>query len=170
MEFEGAIFLYNLSILAATFAVVSALVMLMRQTMGGQLSAFDTYLTSAFVALGFVIAISAIVPPLLAFFHLPLRAVWGLGSVTAAALLGYVNFANARHRSEASARQRPPAVMAAFMLQWACVALLVLNTILQGPALFAAALTISLATVMWSFVRRIVSLLGSRDDWNPELG
>ena len=44
MELPGEVYLFNLSLIAVTFAVVSALVMIMRQTMGGSLSNFDVYL------------------------------------------------------------------------------------------------------------------------------
>jgi hypothetical protein len=44
VELTGETYLFNLSLLALTFAAVSALVMLLRQTMGGRLSYFDVYL------------------------------------------------------------------------------------------------------------------------------
>ena len=43
MDLPGETYLFNLSILSITVAVVSALVMLVRQTMGGKLSNFDIY-------------------------------------------------------------------------------------------------------------------------------
>jgi hypothetical protein len=57
-ELPGAIYLFNLSLLAVTFAVVSALVMLVRQTMGGRLTNFDVYLITSYVSFGFVIALT----------------------------------------------------------------------------------------------------------------
>ncbi len=68
MELPSTPFLFNLSLLAIAFAAVSALVMLIRQTMGGKLSNFDVYLITSFVSFGFVIAIDAILPALLALF------------------------------------------------------------------------------------------------------
>ena len=43
MDVPGEAYLFNLSLLAITFAAVSVLVMLMRQTMGGRLSNFDVH-------------------------------------------------------------------------------------------------------------------------------
>ena len=60
MDLPGEAYLFNLSLLAITIAVVSALVMLVRQTMGGKLSNFDIYLTSSFISSGFVIALDAV--------------------------------------------------------------------------------------------------------------
>ena len=44
MEEPGSIYLFNLSLIAMTFTAVTALVMFLRQTMGGKLSNFDIYL------------------------------------------------------------------------------------------------------------------------------
>ena len=56
IELPGAAYLYNLSLLAATVAVVSALVMVVRETMGGKLSKFDVYLLTTYISLGFHVA------------------------------------------------------------------------------------------------------------------
>ena len=63
--------------------------------------------------------------------------------------------------------------MFAFTVQWIIVLLLVANAavpLLQGAGLFKAALTISLAVVMWAFVRRVGTLLGDQpsEDWDPK--
>lgn len=41
MELPGSGYLFNLALIAMTFTAVSALVMLVRQTMGGKPSNFD---------------------------------------------------------------------------------------------------------------------------------
>jgi hypothetical protein len=42
----------------------------------------------------------------------------------------------------------------------------------QGIHLFASALTLSMAALMWAFVRRIGSLVGDKpgEDWDPKRG
>jgi hypothetical protein len=87
MEIPGEVFLFNFSLLAITFSAVSAVVMLLRQTMGGKLSNFDVFLVNAYVAHGFVLAIAAILPPLIAQFELPLNVVFVISSVIAALLM-----------------------------------------------------------------------------------
>ena len=72
-ELPGAIYLFNLSLLAISFAIVSTLVMLVRQTLGGKLSNFDVYLITSYVSFGFVIAFNAILPPLVSLFIRPPR-------------------------------------------------------------------------------------------------
>ena len=61
----GSTYLYNLSLVSITFAAVSALVMLMRQTMGGKLSKFDVYLVTSYVSGAIAVTIVALLPPLL---------------------------------------------------------------------------------------------------------
>ena len=87
MELPGEVYLFNLSILAITFSAVSALVMLLRQTMGGRLSNFDLHLITAYVSGGFVVALNAILPPLLSLAEPSPAALWGVASGLAAAFL-----------------------------------------------------------------------------------
>jgi hypothetical protein len=58
MELPGETYLFNLSLIAVTFTAVSALVMLMRQTMGGKLSNFDVYLITSYISFGFAVALA----------------------------------------------------------------------------------------------------------------
>ncbi len=62
MELPGEAYLFTLSLVAATFAVVSALVMIMRQSMGGKMSVFDVYLITAYISWGFMQSIVALLP------------------------------------------------------------------------------------------------------------
>jgi hypothetical protein len=55
MELPGETYLFNLSLIAVTFTAVSALVMLLRQTMGGKLSNFDVYLITSLISFGFAV-------------------------------------------------------------------------------------------------------------------
>ena len=69
-------YLFNLSLMALTFAAVSVLVMLMRQTMGGKLSNFDIHLVTSYVSRGFAIAVAAILPSLVDGFEPPEKMFW----------------------------------------------------------------------------------------------
>jgi hypothetical protein len=72
-----------------TFSAVSALVMLLRQTMGGKLSKFDVYLVIAFVQQVFALAIAAILPPLIARFEVSSAVLWTIASGLAGVVLGW---------------------------------------------------------------------------------
>jgi hypothetical protein len=88
MELPGELFLFNLSLLAITFSAVSALVTLLRHSMGGKLSNFDVFLVNADVSHGFVVAISSVLPPLVAQSRLSEPLVWIIASGMAAVFLG----------------------------------------------------------------------------------
>jgi hypothetical protein len=174
-ELPGAIYLFNLSLLAVTFAVVSALVMLVRQTMGGRLTNFDVYLITAYVSFGFAIALEAVFPPLVFLFDPPPVVLWAIASGLAAVLHGVVLANMIRVRRKVSKEPMASAVAGSFAMHGVVIAVLVINALVppvQGVGLFAAALTLSLAIMMLRFVRRISSLLGDKpgEDWDPKRG
>lgn len=174
-EIEGTAFLYNLSVLAVTFAAVSALVMLVRQTLGGKLSSFDIYLLRAFISFGFAVAVGAVLPPLLSLFELPRAVVWPIASAAAALLLAVILVSVVILRRKVSSGHVPPIVAVSYLLHAAAIIMLGVNAMtpaVQGAGLFAAGLTLCLANTMWAFVRRISSLLGDKpsEDWDPRRG
>lgn len=175
MELPGEIFLFNLSLLAVTFSVVSTLVMLLRQAMGGKLSGFDVYLVYDYVGHGFILAICAVLPPMIAQFGVSTPVLWAIASGMSGALLLLATVAALRRRKAVTKVGLPFPMMVSFGAQWLAVLLLAANIVLpaiQGVAIFELALTIFLATIMWSFVRRISTLLGdhANEDWDPKRG
>jgi hypothetical protein len=175
MELPGETFLFNLSLLALTFSAVSALVTLLRQTMGGKLSKFEVYLVNAFVQQGFALAIAAILPPLIAQFELSSPVLWTIASGLAAVVLGWRTAQSLWERMSIIKVPMPLMLKVQFSVDGFAVVLFLLNATvpaIQGIAVFDLALTIGLAEIMWSFGRRISTLLGDRpsDDWDPKLG
>ena len=75
-----------------------------------------------------------------------------------------------------ASKEKPSwAVIAALSAHAVLVLALVVNAVapqVQGPGLFATALTVALAIMLWTFVRRIASLFGKEpgDDWDPKRG
>ena len=172
MELPGSGYLYNLSVLAVTFATVSALVMLVRQTLGGKLSNFDIFLLRGFVSFSLFVAFAAILPPLVALSDAPARVLWPLTSAVAAILLALNLYTVITRRRQATGQTAPAGVTIRYLIHGLAVAVLVVNTLVpavQGVALYAAALTLCLGNMMWAFVRRISSLLGEKPskDWDP---
>ena len=175
MELPGETFLFNLSLLAITFSAVSALVTLLRQTMGGRLSKFDVYLVNAYVQQGFALAIAAILPPIIAQFGLSPPVLWAIASALAVVVFGWRTVQSLWERMSIIKQPMPLALKVSFGVNGLAVVLFLLNAAvpaIQGIAVFDLALTIGLANVMWSFGRRILTLLGDRpsDDWDPKLG
>jgi hypothetical protein len=175
MELPGAEYLYNLSILAVTFATVSALVTVVRQISGGSLTKVDIHLLTTFLSAGFAISIAAILPSLVNLFGLTLQVVWPVVSGMAAVLFAVLIARIQRERRMFAAMGLAPVSIVAFGGLWISVVILVINaapTPIQGIAPYAAAITLSLATVMWSFVHRIASLSrgDGRGDWDLSRG
>lgn len=175
MELPGSGYLFNLSLVAVTFAAISVLVMLVRQTMGGRLSKIDIHLVATYVSIGFVQAIAAMLPPAAGLLGLSGRAVWGVGSGLAAIGIAAV-FANILwERSRIMKEPMTSLISVSYVLQGLAVLILLANAALpaiQGTGPHVAAMTFSVAVVMWSFVRRLVSLLGEEpnEDWDLKRG
>jgi hypothetical protein len=171
MELAGSAYLFNLSLVAMTFAAVSVLVMLMRQTMGGKLSNFDIFLITTYVSLGFAAGVNAILPALIALLHFPEAVTWMIASLVAAAIQVMTVAHIQLQRPKAAPVAVPPTVLLAYFTHWGAAVLLVVNAAaFQGAALHAIAVSISLCMAMWTFVRRISLLLGEKpgEDWDPK--
>src|SRR5215813_6358890 len=84
MDLPGATYLYTLAALSVTFVGFSALVIILRQTFGGELSKLDILITRLFIQLGFMVAASAMLPPLLALFQVPQSLIWRICSLCTA--------------------------------------------------------------------------------------
>jgi hypothetical protein len=176
MELTGTSYLVNLVVLGISFATVSTLVMLLRQVMGGTMSAFDIYLMTSYVTAGFMLCVDALLPALFDLCGMPQGATWSLASVVASLPIGWLALAAPRRRRIASGGVSPPiAFRITIGLFWASALTLIINAAvpgLRGAGPFAAALTLFLATLMWTFTRRITSLLSAAPgrDWDPGKG
>ena len=171
----GETYLFNLSLIAVTFTAVSALVMLLRQTMGGKLSNFDVYLITSFISFGFAVAISAVLLPWVAFLELPTTEFWAVSSGLSAIILGTALITNIRRRHVVTTEPMSWLVRASFGANGVSVLILIINAVVapwQGIHLYAGALTLTTAVIMWAFVRRVGSLVGDKpgEDWDPKRG
>jgi len=175
MELPGQAYLFNLSLIAITFAAVSALVMLIRQSMGGGLTKYDIHLIASYISYGFVLSLIALLPPLISLFQLSPHTLWTVSSGFAVLIFGPVLASVIFRRAKASPHAVPVVVKASFYLHGFANILFLANAVIapwQGIQLYAAALTLSVATVMWTFARRIASLFGDKllEGFDPDRG
>jgi hypothetical protein len=175
MELPGQDYLFNLSLVAISFAAVSALVMLIRQFMGGGLSKYDIHLIASYISYAFVLSLLGLLPPLVSLFPLAPRMLWTISSGLAVLIFAPVLASVIYRRKRASPHPVPLVVKASFCLHGLSNILLLANAAIapwQGIQLYAAALTLSLATVMWTFARRIASLFGDKpaEGFDPDRG
>src|SRR5215471_17600351 len=90
MELAGSAYLYTLATLAMTFAGFCAIVIVLRQTTGKELSGFHLVLTRLYLESGLFSAAFCMLPPLLAACGLSETTVWRVSSaIIVAVLLGY---------------------------------------------------------------------------------
>ena len=80
VELAGAPFLHTMGILGMTFIGFSAIVMLLRQTLGRRLRPFDALFAHVYMEFGLVVSVGAMLPPLFAFWNLSQLDVWRLSS------------------------------------------------------------------------------------------
>jgi len=84
MDIPGSAYLYTVAVLGMTFIGFSAIVMMLRQTLGLTLRPFDILIAHIYMEFGLIISVGALLPPLFAAWGLPAPRVWQLSS----ALLG----------------------------------------------------------------------------------
>jgi len=87
MELPGSGYFYALATLSMTFAGFSAIVIVLRQTVGQRLSPFHLLATRLYIESGFWAAAFSMFPPLLALCDVPAVTVWRISSAAIALVL-----------------------------------------------------------------------------------
>jgi hypothetical protein len=80
MEIQGAGYLYSIAAAAMAFVGFSAIVVILRQTLGASLTSFQLLLMRLIVEHGFVVVFLSLLPSLLALFDIPHELIWRLCS------------------------------------------------------------------------------------------
>jgi len=86
MELPGSAYLYTLATLAITYGGFAALFMLFRHDLDGRLAHYDAFVVRGVVQKGFVVAASAMLPPLLFYCGLPQPLAWRIACAAAGLL------------------------------------------------------------------------------------
>jgi hypothetical protein len=87
MELPGSAYLYTLASLSMTFAGFCAIVIVLRQTTGKDISGFHIVLTRLYLEAGLFSAAFCMLPPLLALCGLSTTSVWRVSSAIIAVVL-----------------------------------------------------------------------------------
>jgi hypothetical protein len=82
MEIRGATFLYTLATLMVTFAGFSALLLIIRQVAGAQLSSLDRFLARTTIGHLMLLAAAALLPSLLQLYEIPEARIWKISALT----------------------------------------------------------------------------------------
>jgi len=83
MELPNTAYLYTLALIAVAYVGFTAIVLILRQSVGGALSPLDTLVSRLFMSWGFTITYLSMAPMLLAAFGLSHAAVWRISSALA---------------------------------------------------------------------------------------
>ncbi len=145
MDLPGSAYLFTLAALSVTFVGFSALVVVLRQTFGGEMSRLDILITRIFIQLGFIVVAGAMLPPLLSLFQWKHDLIWRAASIVPA-VPTFIFAVTYPSRRQAASGVRTPVVI------WIDVSILVLASLAllcnaiglgfePGPGPYAAALT-----------------------------
>ena len=156
MELPGTAYLYTLATLMVTFAGFSALLLMIRQAAGAQLSRLDRFLTRTVVGNLFVLTAGALLPPLLQLCGLAEPWVWRASALLFAIPYLAILVTFSRRRIVAAGHPPPPFVRATFIwLGSACLAAMIVYVLADLPhagAAYVAALTLNFFTLALAFV------------------
>ena len=138
-------YLYTIATVGMTFAGLSALTMILRQMLGGQITRFDSFVTRTWFQLGFLTTLGSILPPLLMLFGAPAPLAWRISSGVMAVTLGSwaLTFPRRRHAANPT---RLPLQVVLFSLAMDIVALALAANAIAVPGellagIYAAAVT-----------------------------
>ena len=159
----GTTYLLTLAALSVTFVGFSGLVIMLRQTLGGDMSRLDVLITRIFIQLGFIVAGAALLPELMALFAVPEELIWRTASAAAALPALLFGLTYDTRRRAASGLATPFAVWIDIGVLLSAALILILNTIglvvKPGPAPFALALTVILFLAGWAYLQALNMLL-----------
>ena len=156
MELPGTAFLYTLATLMVTFAGFSALLLIIRQTSGGQLSKLDRFLTRTVIGNLLVLLVGALLPPLLQLFAVPEPRIWKTSALVFGLpyLLMQLTFPHRRRITTGYAAS--PFIYAIFVwLGSAAIAAMIVGVLADlapSAATYIAALTVNFFALGFSFV------------------
>lgn len=108
MDLPGSAYLYTLATLAMTFAGFCAIVIVLLQTTGKDVSGFHIVLTRLYLESGLFSAAFCMLPPLLAVCGLSATRVWRISSVIIAIVLLCYGATYPRRRKAVMAGPLPP--------------------------------------------------------------
>jgi len=156
-------YLYTLAAMSVTFVGFSSLAIVLRQTVGGEMSKLDVLITRTFIQLGFLVAAGAMLPATLTLFHLAETSTWRVSSaVTAIPVLLFGATYPVRRKRAFGART--PALVWIDVLIILLVGLLLgcnaLGVVVAtGPGPYVAALTGLLFVSGWAYLQAVNTLI-----------
>jgi hypothetical protein len=157
MEAPSSTYLYTIALIAITFVGFTAIVMILRQSLGGPLSRYDTLVARFFMGWGFSVTFAAMLPPLLGLFEMAQPLSWRIASLALGLLLLALSIGYPLLRRRATG-ERPSAFVLAQSAAGGVIAIILLvNAAVALPhafpaAIYCAVLTFTLAQASGGFI------------------
>ena len=163
MESQETSYLLTMAVLGMTFMGFAAIVMLLRQTLGGQLRAFDALFARVYMEFAVIVSMGAMLPPLLMFWGLPTGAVWRLSSGLVGILLLWIGLSYPARRRAVTREPTPRYVRVnvAFIVLISLTLFIAASGMLHERAgqVFLAALTAFLTFALVAWLRALSIIL-----------
>jgi hypothetical protein len=163
MELPNSSALFTLATLAMTFVGFTAIVVILRQSLGNVILSSDALVARLFMVCGFTITDASIMPVLLAAYDFSQSAIWQLSSIIAGISLLVINFGYPLLRARATGERTPLHVwlhVAASLI----IALIFFLSATErlaktAPAIYVTALTLYLIQASFAFVQHFGFML-----------
>jgi hypothetical protein len=166
MELAGSNYLYTLALVSISYVGFTALILIFRQSAGGQLTILDGFIIRVFIHLGFLAVLGSLLPSLLALFGIQPATIWQISSGIIAIILGVwvVSFPSRRHA--ASPIPIPQPIWAALVFL-SVVDLVLLSNVIRPPgeignAIYALDVTGILLGGVMLFLFSLILFFGPR--------
>ena len=168
MELKGASFLYTLAALMVTFAGFSALLLIIRQVAGANLSVLDRFLARTTIGHLMVLTAGALLPPLLALYDIPDLWIWKASAVVFGLPMLTLLLTFRRRRLASTGKPPPTIVQIAFIgLSSAATAIamaFILGNFSHPAGAYLTALTIDFFSLAFAFITALEVVLQQQAD------
>lgn len=156
MELPHAAYLYNLALIAIAYVGFTAIVLILRQSVGGVLLPIDTLVSRLFMGWGFLLTYLSMLPMLLASFDLPHSVCWRASSALSGVSFVLMQLVYPLLRSRITKEPIPLHVWLHFLAGMTLGTVLgvnALDVLPHGPAIYVAMVSLYLLQASFAFVQ-----------------
>jgi hypothetical protein len=163
MELPNSGYLFTLATLAITYVGFTAIVVILRQTLGSKFLPIDALVARLFMVWGFTVTYAAMLPAVLAAYDLPAPVVWRVSSIVSGLSLLVVNLGYPLMRMRATGERTPMHVWLHVGVALLIGLILVLNALepfpRTAPAIYMSAITLYLVQASFAFIQHFGFML-----------
>jgi|SRR6185437_4359421 len=172
MEVKGAGLLYTLATLSVTFAGFAALLLMLRQSAGGGLSALDRFLARTVVGHFFWLAAGGVFPSVLSLYELPEPWVWKVSALLFGLPMLAILLSFQHRRIAATGKAAPLRIVIIFIglgsLSLVAMIGCVFGNLAHPAAVYASAITVNFVTHGYAVVTALEVILSQQAEVTPK--